>query len=543
MNIAQFLDKRVPVPMRADAYTISSDSFASGKARERSIYNYTNRISPAKTWPEVAKDSRMVFFGLFDYIRHELTDRVTYDDIIKSKLFMERAGSFGTGLAFNEEMWMDVLYDYNGYLPITIEAVREGSTFFPNEPVIQVTSNKGFGELAAHVEAIMLGQVAIATARATLTRHWYQTIVDFMVGTGQYTLEEAQAVAVWFIHDFGMRASANELESRVLGKAHLLTFNGTDTFNAAYEAWKDSDPENIPPGMGTSILALAHRNVQGYEHFGNLGEFMTFRAINEAARNCGNIASYVSDCYDFGEAVKKCGDLALSTGSIVVCRPDSGDAKSNIMKVIQVAFERNLTVEFNNNGTITFGAKSLRFIEGNSVRPKLSIEVLEMLYEKGLKVGAWGIFGVGGYLRNECTRDALSSKYALAAIGEDEYPVCKLSENRGKMTVPGRVALTPPMNGNPIISVHHETPNHDFYNTLKVNRLETYYTPGNFDHPALLEDFNIKRDRCHEEFDSYREFALAHPDFGLDCSHLDNIIVGIRETTYTKYRGEKRQVE
>lgn len=523
MNLKDFLTTpRIPVPLRGDAYTLSSDAFASKKAREKSIYNFTNRTSPAKAWPEVAKDSRMVFFGLQDYIRQQLTDKVTYNDVLEAERFMARAGSFGTGLPFNKTMWLDIVYNHNGYLPLHIEAIPEGSIFFPNEPVIQVTSlHKDFGEIAGHIEAIMVGEVSIASARATLTRHWYQSIVDFLVEKG-YDIADAHATAQWFIHDFGMRASSNEQESRTLGKAHLLTFKGTDTMNAAYEAWKQSTTDN---GVGTSILALAHRNVQGYEYHGKLGEYMAFRAINEAAKNAGDIASYVSDCYNFEKAVDKCASLHRSTGSTIVCRPDSGDAVENVDLVTEVAVA---------NGFYKYGphgekADGLRFIEGNSVKPELQREIMQMLSDRGLDPGAWGIFGVGGYLRNSCTRDSLSSAYKLAAIGDENYPVCKLSEIEVKMSIPGRVYLDKPTPDN-LIGVQA------WGYGEGDNRLQTYYHNGSFDFPTLLEDFDVKRERCLREFNEYDWLADKYPEYGLHNDNLGPEILKIRNETVSKYR-------
>lgn len=518
MNVAEFLDNSVPVPVISDAYTISSEFFASGSARKKSVYNLTNRISPAKGMPSVAKDSRMVFFGLSDYIRTYLTRRVTYNDILLTEQFMNRAGSFGTHLPFPKEMWMRVLSEYNGYMPITIEGLEEGSTFFPNEPMVQVTSfDKGFGELAAHIEPLIVGMVSIATARATLTRHWREKIKEAIINDGADSVEAITGVLMWMIHDFGMRAHFCELESRVLGKAHLLSFNGTDTFNAAYSVWKNYGAKD--EGVGTSILALAHRNVQGYEQYEELGEYMSFRAINEAARQCGNIASYVSDCYSFRKALDKCADIAVGTGSTVVCRPDSGDAIENIVAVVEKALNLGLV----KNGRAT----RLRFIEGNSVTPEVVDRAFAALKELGVEIDGWGIFGVGGYLRNSCTRDTLSSAYKLAAIGTNEYGVCKLSEDEVKMSIPGRVYLTTP-------TVDNQT---SVWSTpQKENRLKVYYTPGNFDHDNLLEDFVHKRNRALNDFNKYDALMKVNPNFGVRCEHLDKNIQNIRRTTANKYR-------
>lgn len=44
-------DIRVPFPIMADAYTISSNVFASEECKKFSVYNLINRKSPASAWP------------------------------------------------------------------------------------------------------------------------------------------------------------------------------------------------------------------------------------------------------------------------------------------------------------------------------------------------------------------------------------------------------------------------------------------------------------------------------------------------------------
>jgi nicotinic acid phosphoribosyltransferase len=57
------------------------------------------------------------------------------------------------------------------------------------------------------------------------------------------------------------------------------------------------------------------------------------------------------------------------------------------------------------------------------------------LIEQGFPPYAWGLYGVGGGLRNSLKRDNLSAKYALCGVGD--RPVVKFSETLGKTTLPG----------------------------------------------------------------------------------------------------------
>ncbi len=434
--------RKVPLPMLADAYTISGEAFAGERAVEKSVYNLTNRISPLDSDDllNVAEDSRMVFYGLSEFVRRHLWERITHEDIDAAKEFMATAHSFGGPLHFPEKTWRRVVDECHGFLPIRITALPEGSTFFPYEPVVQVESmGKGFGEIAAHIEAVMLGMVSTMSARATICRHWLNRIREefgrnkyneYNIGMDELTtddIKEFDAMARFFIHDFGMRASSCAEESELLGMAHLLVFHGTDTFNAAFAAME----RGAERPTGTSILALAHRIVQGH-----LNEEEAYEAIFGADTN-GGIASYVADCYNFHRAVRNhLKAMAQRAAGTIVARPDSGDFYENCLFIAQQAYEAGL-----HDGAERASATNLRFIQGDSMNPHKVDDVFGGLFDEGFNSVGWGIFGVGGWLRNTSTRDIFSSAYKLCAAGSEDEIVCKLSDTPAKMSVPGKTVL------------------------------------------------------------------------------------------------------
>jgi nicotinic acid phosphoribosyltransferase len=274
-------------------------------------------------------------------------------------------------------------------------------------------------------------------------------------------------------------------------------FHGTDTFNAAYLA----NQYGAERPTGTSILALAHRNVQGHTH-----EKDAFEALNQASQHNSNlaIASYVADCYSFKKALIKLVALAKARPwTTVVVRPDSGPYVQNVLDICETAVEANL------HGINDFGeykATNLRFIQGDSMTPEKVDETFKKLVDEGLAPTQWGIFGVGGYLRNNVTRDSLSSAYKLSARGKNIEPVVKLSEAKGKLSVPGP---------NEIVRyedvMDHETKPSTF---LMTEHLELVHKPlaakvfydGTLEDPfgeVCNESFKTLQDRCINEFDKF----------------------------------------
>lgn len=548
---------RTPVPLRADAYTISGQGFASEKAREKSVYNMVNRKSPKDAFPSVANDSRMVFFGLVEYIRSQLMDRCTIEDVDKADEFMKSAHSMGGPLFFDKELWYRIVNDYDGYLPIKIEALPEGSTFFPNEPVMQVTSlDSGFGEIAAHIEAICLGMVSIATARATLTRHWRAKIEDMVQrDVGPDSEEAVQTLASFMIHDFGMRASSCAEESELLGMAHLLCFNGTDTFNAAFQAIEQGGARPT----GTSIHALAHRIVQGHDN-----EREAFDSIREASRmgNGMNIASYVADCYNFEAAVMDhLSEIAKKhVDDVIVVRPDSGDYVKNVILICQEAVRQGLYEDKGKDGWPRAHGTSMRYIQGDSMNPDKIDEIVEALRRRMFAPSTWGIYGVGGWLRNTPNRDSLSSAYKLSARGHKFEPVTKLSETPAKMSIPGPNQLVrPKMVGESLFSnqiypdrfnlpvpttffSHNELPDTmkaDFHNAYATYYDATDVKDGNHIGDACLESFEIRRERCINNFDEYRHLSEKFTTFGMNGGTLCEAIHIEQDDVYFKHRGTK----
>lgn len=496
MNKSEFLQgrTRIPVPLRADAYTIAGQAFAGEAAKSKSIYNFTNRYSPIENFSDVAQDDRMILFGLTQYIRNQLTDPCTAMDVVNAKQFMKSAHSFGGALNFDWLLWQRVLMEFDGFFPIKIEALPEGSTFFPNEPVIQVTSlADGFGEIAAHIEAIMLGMVSIATARATLTRHWYERIKEWVAKDYEYDDDEVVEIAARFmIHDFGMRSSSCAEESELLGLAHLLTFHGTDTFNAAYLACK----LGAESPTGTSIDALAHRIVQGHE-----SETEAFNKLEEVSGN--KIGSYVADCYNFENAVvNNLVKMAQTHGDrTYVVRPDSGSPIANVLFICNKALDAGL-VNFCNRiigGKNGCEASNLRFIQGDSVDPWLMHNTFKSLEMHGFAPTKWGIFGVGGYLRNNSTRDSLSSAYKLCAKGQNNEPVCKIvSEGSTKTSVPGDTIINRCDYADETVFLRTEL--------LKDDRVVFY------DASLVNEDGDQFCEPCFEDFRNIQHRTMHHFD-------------------------------
>ena len=368
---------------------------------------------------------------------------ITHEEIDLAKEFLQeqKVGPNGLGeYHFPEHLWRRIVDEFNGFPPIRIDALPEGSIVYPNEPVIQITSTEdGFGELAAHFESKLL-QIWAPTERVTAGRHWFEYCKD-VIRSVEPDLDETEIdfKASIMLHDFSDRAGMNEVESVELGMAQLLTYPGTDSFCAGFQAWLESGKQ---AGHSMSVLALAHRNVQAFEN-----EQDCYNTMYEKAPD-NSLLSMVSDCNDFFYATenyliplaKKSAEL--NNGKIIVDRPDSGNALEQVLWICRLAKRHGLYTERKINGKTWYFPTTLKFLEGDGMTWNEMRRINDALLKAGFPPYAWGVpYGVGGGLRNGLKRDNLSAKYALSSCGHNNRPVCKFSEDIGKTTLPGPFKL------------------------------------------------------------------------------------------------------
>lgn len=495
---------KTPRLLYADAYTLGADEFQSESAKEKSVYYITFRRNLYKINQDLYTkgDDRIVFIGLPRILEKLFYEPITHEEIDETKRFLEHAKVTSKGFKkykFPEHLWREVVDKFNGRPPISIKALSEGSVCYPNEPVVVIESLvDGFGELAAWFESKLL-QVWASTERVTQDRHWFKKMCE-MVRKVDSSLDDATVkfYASLMLHDFGDRAGICQEESEELGMYHFLTWGGSDTFSGGYQAWKNS---NEAIGICSSVNALAHRNVQAFEFEGDC-----YKEIYEKCDN-DEFISMVADCYDFFYAVENfLLPLALrsineNNGKVVVARPDSGDALEQVLFVCELAVKHGLYTEKVINGKTWKFSTTLKFIEGDGMDFGTMSKIIDALLERGFVPYSWGLFGVGGGLRNGLKRDNLSAKYALSARGNDLVPVVKFSETMGKTTLPGVLSVV----RTPEALQTKTTIRFSTQCDEKDNKLIEHYNGTNLYKPfgdIMDENFLDVKERINLEFDS-----------------------------------------
>jgi nicotinamide phosphoribosyltransferase len=148
-----------------------------------------------------------VFFGLQAFLKEYLTVPITERDIDEAKALLP-----AHGVPFNEAGWRYILDKYDGYLPIQIEALPEGTVVPVKNALVQVVNTDAeCAWLTSYVETALLRAIWYPTTVATVSWQCKQVIRGYL----EETAETTDGLA-FKLHDFGARGASSE-ETAALG--------------------------------------------------------------------------------------------------------------------------------------------------------------------------------------------------------------------------------------------------------------------------------------------------------------------------------------
>lgn len=350
----------------------------------------------------------VVFFGLDILIDRYLKTQVTTQDVE----FMAGVAKLH-GVPFALEDWRKIVEVHNGFLPISIRALPEGTVAPISVPLLQIKNTDAeLPWLSGFVETMLQRAVWYPSTVATVSREIKKVINRFLEETGDPTGLSFK------LHDFGARGATSHESAEIGGLAHLVNFLGTDTMEAVYLGWNVYGEV-----LGHSIPASEHSTITSW---GRSHEVDAFENMLTSFPT-GPVAC-VSDSYDIFQACSELWpslkDKIFARDGFLVVRPDSGDPVSTTLKVIEILGEKFGTT-VNDKGYKLLHPK-IRIIQGDGIN-RWSIEQILDNY----KTHGWSAdniaFGMGGALLQNVNRDSLSfaQKANEAIIGGEIVDVYK----------------------------------------------------------------------------------------------------------------------
>lgn len=361
------------------------------------------------------------FFGL-QYILKNLKCP-TINEVRRAAYFSRM--HLGREDIFNYDGWMEIAEQ--GYIPLTIRAVKEGDIYPTCVPLFTV---EGPAWLVTWFETKLL-RVWYPTNVATISWKIKELISSYLELNG--TPESIN----FKLHDFGSRGAGTAESAGVGGMAHLLNFLGTDTLQGYMYAldYYGADIE----ALGFSIPASEHSTITSW---GKDFEVDAYRNMIEQFGKPGAIYACVSDSYDLWEALKKWKELEpliLEKGGTLVVRPDSGDPVSTPINTI-----RQLIVLFGctiNEKGYSVLPDHIRVIQGDGVEYEYIEKILQGLMEYNISADNIA-FGMGGALLQKHDRDTFKLAYKMCSItvnGEERDVFKDPITDPGKRSKAGRL--------------------------------------------------------------------------------------------------------
>jgi len=404
--------------LNTDSYKVSM--FKQYPAGTTGVYSYIESRG--------GRYDRTVMFGLQAFIKEYLLDPITQADIDIADEILTTHGE-----PFNREGWEYILRVHDGYLPVVIRAVPEG-TVVPVKNVLATIENTDpeCYWLTTYLETALLRAVWYPTTVATQSYTIRKVIIEYLEKTGDPSLIDFK------LHDFGARGVSSMESAGIGGAAHLVNFMGTDTITGLLYA-----REYYNAGIAAfSIPAAEHSTITSW---GRDNEVKAYDNMLTQFAKPGSIVAVVSDSYDiFNAASKLWGEelkqKVIDSGATVVIRPDSGDPDTVCRKLVEILGQKfGYTV--NDKGYKVLN--NVRIIQGDGVNEQTIRTILG-----GFAAYGWSAdniaFGMGGALLQQVDRDTqkFAMKCSAALINGEWVDVQKDPvTDSGKKSKAGRVQL------------------------------------------------------------------------------------------------------
>lgn len=343
-------------------------------------------------------DARVLFFGLQAFIRQYLTDPITQSDISRAERVLAAHGE-----PFNKAGWQRILDEHDGYLPIEIQALPEGTLVKRGTPVIQIrNTDPTMPWLPGHIETALLRATWYGSSVATQSFLVKSIIYDAMVKSS-----DSLDGLPFKLHDFGARGVSSSESAGLGGMAHLVNFAGTDTLEALAYATEFYDAE---AAVGFSLPASEHSTMTSW---GPASEVAAYE--NMLDKFGDGLVSIVSDSYDLFNAVENIfggtlKDKILNMGGKLVVRPDSGDPIATPLRVIQILWDK-FGGTVNSKGFKVLHPK-VGVIQGDGMDSAKIGMFINRLLEAGFSMDNI-VFGMGGGLLQGHMRD--DQRWAMKA--------------------------------------------------------------------------------------------------------------------------------
>lgn len=392
--------KRINPILRTDSYKASH--YLQYPPGTNGYFGYIEARPPLKTIEPI---NETVFFGLQIFLKEYMTDPITQQDINEAEKFFEAHGE-----PFNREGWEYILNAYNGYMPVTIKAVPEGSVIPEGNVLLTVEcTDKEVPWIGSYLETSLLRAVWYGSTVCTNSRECKKVLWKYL----QLSSDNPEENIKFKLHDFGSRGVSSSESAGIGGAAHLVNFLGSDTIEGILYANKYYDI-NI---AGFSIPAAEHSTITSW---GKDREVEAYKNMIEQFGKLGKVFACVSDSYDIFNACENIWggtlkDLVVNCGATVVVRPDSGDPATTVLRCLNMLSDK-FGYTINNKGYKVLN--NVRVIQGDGINIETIKDICKLMVQYNYSLDNVNL-GMGGALLQHLNRDTLRFAMKCSSVKVD----------------------------------------------------------------------------------------------------------------------------
>jgi len=424
-----------------DSYEPSHFNQYPETAVEMSSYLAFRRTMPKLSLSEKVKlaeqvldedDPRMVFFGIRYVVETYISKKITHKLIDRALHIYSRHNAGKTKYPFPEAAFRRVVDEFDGIVPLKIEALPDGTVVRAGLPLVQITCDvAGLVPLVSWYEAIIV-QLWYGSEVATISRRMRQYVEEAFfksVDPENYWKRESR------VHNFGFRGATCPEAGLISSLAHLLSHGGSDSVIA--EDYILMMNEDRP--VSESIPAMAHCTVTPWP--------LEFDAMDNMVDKYGEGAyAIVMDSVNIKNAitniVPQLKGKIVEKGGFLVYRPDSGDYIEMVLLCLTAA-EATFGVTTNQKGYKVINGAGV--IQGNGMSPERVPLLYKAVMEAGFSAENVAV-GIGGALvQKDLHRDLVSagfkSNYIRFANGGEKLVMKCPVDAPGKWSLPGKLAV------------------------------------------------------------------------------------------------------
>lgn len=370
------------------------------------VYNLSHQRLKVNTDWEVShiynRKAGMILYGFTEMANRILEIKITNEMIQQAK-----ESSKVMGVIFPTELFERVVKECNGYVPLLVQSLKEGTWCPAGTPFAQVSNTvEGFGELVTWYEGIFL-HASFPCGTATEAFKMRKYLEDMKK---EYGFDDSFLIR---LHSFGFRGHRSLEDAYWAGTSWNMFLHGSDDFHTMI---------HTPNAKVGSISALAHKVTQQYDV-----EYDGYLHTIDATANAGEkIVAIVIDTYDANRFIDSylvpLAHYAKEKGVHLVIRPDSGDVNQQVVDVYHKVQAYGIT-----NVTAIIG-------EGMSYQNVIRTDFFFKMRQVPLTFVSYGI---GGGFYNHIDRDTLG--FAMKTAFSNGAPRMKFGMNPLKRSIPDAV--------------------------------------------------------------------------------------------------------